>query len=510
MTNVRSLVRAFGAAAVFCASMAAASPAVVFGPKTYSSTQSAPQTFTETIVITTTMRCAGRASFVLSVQNSSVSSGSVTLNGQVVIAESDFNAKVSSIERPVTLAGTNTLTIGIKSGAPNTAMTISIRRVLEENVFGPLTITGNSTESRTFTASNPSSTFAVVGQSNANATIRINGQDVITKADFGIDGTFRKVVALQASNTITGRLVGNSAARLTFDIRRSLGDSGCGPTIKIASPAPNAVINDRYVIVTGTVVGSTGVGISVNGVAGTVALDAAGTEADPYRWTATVAEEEGNVVLRATATARDGGTGEDSRPIFFAPDPANITFAAHPQSGTAPLTVAFDALSLGATTRVEIDYDGDGVADFIGAQAPPSMEFTYGTPGIRIARFQATRPDGTAVSGATAITVQSFATMNALLVRQWNDFADALAAGNVDQALTFLAGEDARTRYRPPLNLIRPRLAAFAAAIRDIRPAYIAAGLADYLVVRVENGRPHAYHVYFLPDADGVWKIGQF
>src|SRR6266446_1976769 len=83
---------------------------VAFGPVTYVRSTGAPVTVMNTFTVldpTTT--------FTLTIANSGISSASVMLNGAQIFGPADFNKKVSSLSRPVTLQGTNQLAVELAS-----------------------------------------------------------------------------------------------------------------------------------------------------------------------------------------------------------------------------------------------------------------------------------------------------------------------------------------------------------------------------------------------------------
>jgi hypothetical protein len=484
-------------------------------------TSGSPVTFNESVAVDAAARCGGRASFSLIVRNGDdnggkgVSSGTIAVNGQTIVAQSDLSVAVKQIERPVTLGDSNTLSVQLGGGARDSSVTVSIVRIIEEPAFGPLVVSGGDTGSATFAAT-PGGTYSLFLQDAGskpvqNAIIAINGADVISGGDLAKGLPLRRRLTLQSSNTITARVTGNGVSSLRLEVRKELGESACaaGVAINILTPAADTILNDRQVLLSGTVSGGTDLGVTVNGVVAVVQFDAAGTQADPFHWTATIVPSEGNVTLSAVATNGGGATAEDHRNVAFAPDPHNFTVAAFPSSGPAPLTVTFTTSPLGGVSQAQIDYDGDGVFEFSGP-LPNQAQHTYSSPGQRVVHWRITRADGTFGSGSAIVTVQSFAAIDAVLTKQWNGFADTLATGDIERALTFLAADDVRYRYRGPITLIRENLARYAAGIRDIHPVFINDRLANYLLIRNENGSRRAYHIYFVPDANGIWKIAQF
>jgi len=141
---------------------------------------------------------------------------------------------------------------------------------------------------------------------------------------------------------------------------------------------------------------------------------------------------------------------------------------------------------------------------------PGILAFHYATPGVRIATVRVTDASGAVMTSSTAVEVDSFAVVNAIIQGRWKAFTTSLAAGDVDRALTYFAGDDEREKYRAPLMLIKPSLPQLAAEMATIRPVYVRGDIAKYLLTRSNNGVLEGYFVYFARGTNGLWAIVQF
>lgn len=120
-----------------------------------------------------------------------------------------------------------------------------------------------------------------------------------------------------------------------------------------------------------------------------------------------------------------------------------------------------------------------------------------------------TTADGQMFTATTAIVAQSFAALDQQLRGIWNNFAGALARGDVDAALLPMTLA-AQTRYRERLLLIRADLPAVAASMQKVLTKSISARTAHYLLTRTEGGQTMGHHVYFVRDKNNVWRLEQF
>lgn len=108
---------------LFAVATAQASTFTVFGPKTYTRDTGKPvavtDTFSQSILNTT---------FAISVDNHGVPSAVITLNGQPVFVESDFNPQVTHLTKTVVLQARNDLTVELR-GKPGSSVTVQITGV---------------------------------------------------------------------------------------------------------------------------------------------------------------------------------------------------------------------------------------------------------------------------------------------------------------------------------------------------------------------------------------------
>ena len=109
---------------------------VIFGPKTYTIASGRQATTTDALTIAGA--CQTNAVYTLTVTNGNadgsgrVSSGRIEINGTEIVAQSDFNQQVASVERAIALtAGTNSIAVTLTGGSADGGVTVSIRRHID-------------------------------------------------------------------------------------------------------------------------------------------------------------------------------------------------------------------------------------------------------------------------------------------------------------------------------------------------------------------------------------------
>jgi hypothetical protein len=271
-------------------------------------------------------------------------------------------------------------------------------------------------------------------------------------------------------------------------------------TVKITSPAPGTVLNRTRVLVTGTFQGPANTGISVNG---TVAL------VSGNQFLLNLDLVPGPNTLTAVATTLDGATATDTLNVSVSQtetDPFEVTIT--PAMGIAPLPVRFTVGNFTgqAITRVELDADGNGSTDRIVTDLSVPIDVTYANPGAYLARVKVIYGQNQSYEQTLAVVVQDAVQMDALFTDLWNGMNDALVRGDVNGAAQYL-NESAKHKYLPVFDTLKLQFPQIIASYSPLRHVLISEDIGEYAIVRNFNGQNRIYLIYFLRDADGVWRV---
>ena len=524
----RRLLPGLAAAAtalLFCAVASASTSA--FGPKTYNRTAGQSQSYLDTFVIAPSELCDGKAVFVLEVANGSnaVTSASINVNGVTVLDESDFPGDRTREVPLVLTTGNNTLGVTLKGGMPGSSLRISVRREIEEPVFGPKEwVLYGSTQDfdGAFSLTDPGSEFTLAVQNGDDAglhaakafSLRINGVEVLTEKDLGrLVKRVRKRVALQGSNVVTVQVRGTVGAVLHVAIARQQDESACGPHVFFDTPADHATVPGSRIVTTGRATGRNDIGITVNGRAADIDLAHTGRPDDPFRWVASVRNmETGPVTLEAIVTDTHGGHATATRSVVFAPSSDEVSLEPSASVGVAPFLTSFDITMSPAfeLASFAIDFDGDGHDDVSGLTAVPEpLTFEYRNAGIHRPRLRAADSNGVVHVSEPVIVVQTEAAIDRIVRERWDELRQRLAAQDVDGA-SELFSRPARGKYREVHTKLFARLPAIAAEMELLGALSITAQYAEYLVTRVEDGKTRGYYLSMTRDGDGIWRIADF
>jgi hypothetical protein len=158
----------------------------------------------------------------------------------------------------------------------------------------------------------------------------------------------------------------------------------------------------------------------------------------------------------------------------------------------------------------EVDYDGNGTADFTGPDLE-AQQFTYANPGVYFPRVRVTDAQGVSRVATGVVEVYDTATVTGQLQTRWTSMREALTAGNVEAAVSVFA-ESSRESYRGIFTALAGvgALAPLAQDLAGIRLVRIGNKHAEYELRATRNGVEYSYFVLFVIDGDGLWRLWAF
>lgn len=359
-----------------------------------------------------------------------------------------------------------------------------------------------------FSACDRQGTFRVVvvngpdGRERASSgLIAVNGVEVVRPRDFNqnVARIERPLTGILSDNRLEVELHSSPSATVQVTIE---GVQACGA--RITSPTPGSRLTEPVVLVRGTVPTPPGrsVGVTVNGLPALV-------EAGQFATLVPVSPEL--TALTARGVDLSGDIGSDTVPVTveLATSESRFRLNASPSGGAAPLTVGFSLSPLGPGATVALDFDGDGVVDFQGATLDRST-FSYTRPGIYSPSAQITDTQGQISTATTLVQVSDPAALDVRLQAVWQGLKDALRAGDLALAGTFIHS-DARSGFADLVNRFSATsLATIDQEMTTIQLVEVGPGGAQYEMLRPRDGQLMSFAVWFQLDHDGLWRIRRF
>jgi hypothetical protein len=176
-----------------------------------------------------------------------------------------------------------------------------------------------------------------------------------------------------------------------------------------------------------------------------------------------------------------------------------------PPSGPAPLAVGLVwIVRPEAPQAIEVDLDGDGTPDIVDTR-DEVFGHTYREPGQYAATITVRDQQGQVRRYRSPVAVLAPAAFDAEVQVRWAALKAVLARGDIEAALECV---HLFSRQRLEHRLRSARQAGVEAALPPIRFVELKLATALYESVRPPAGRDEPLEVRFLPDSDGVWRLG--
>jgi hypothetical protein len=187
-----------------------------------------------------------------------------------------------------------------------------------------------------------------------------------------------------------------------------------------------------------------------------------------------------------------------------------VTLRAHPATGAAPLGTSFAIVGGPVPARIELDFDGNGQVDFVGPTLD-GQRFTYSAPGVYVPRVRVIDAQGAVSAASTVVEVLDRAVIDTRLQARWTTLRTALSQGDVPSAVALFATAS-RDAYQDQLTALAAvgALGQIAADLGAITPIRVLDKAAEYELRAVQRGTAYSFHVLFVIDSDGVWRLRGF
>ena len=341
-------------------------------------------------------------------------------------------------------------------------------------------------------------------------TVLLNGVEVSSAQDFtAAQAQINQPIVVQATNALEVRLEGSIGAQVQGLI---VCTANCF-AVSIDAPLADATINQTTMEVQGTVTTSSSkpVGVIVNQQAAKVFGSAYAVDGVPVReGTGTL----GPTTVVAEATNACGLQASASIQVQTTEAPTNqVQLRVSPDRNVAPSEVTLRvSLDLDQPLAlIQWDYQGDGMID---AQGPDLLEqtVTFTQPGLYLPKVIVTDDVGDTFEAMAVVLVEDAVAFETMLNVEWSGMMDALAQGDIEQALTHIHSRK-REVMRHDWTVLKDHLSELATVFTV--PLQLTDGNDVRVVMQVLTPitlgtMQFPLEVEFVLDVDGQWRIRSF
>jgi hypothetical protein len=283
----------------------------------------------------------------------------------------------------------------------------------------------------------------------------------------------------------------------------SIADVAPSITIAVSSPSNGDTISKPEVTVKGAVINTTGneTGVTVNGIPATVYGNQFIASHVPLT--------EGQNTITVTATDTVGTTATTSITVNAVTTGNYITLSSNIESGISPLEVTLRIDGSFSVDNSNLSVTGPTAVEVLENPSPDEYRIRMTVEGIYYFTVSSTGPDGIVYQDTIAITVLSKTELDKLLKAKWEGMKAMLIASDAQGAAGYFISKN-RDRYASVFSILQNSLPSIANDMQPIENIYIEEGVAQYRIKRIEDVTEFSYYIYFVRDADGIWRIRQF
>jgi hypothetical protein len=431
------------------------------------------------------------ASYRLKVQNGSqegenqISSAVVTLNGNTIISQKDFNQNDSSLEKSVPLQNENRLEVKLNS-IPSSYITITIvgyypPEDLDDDGDGYSENQGDCDDNDSTIS--PGADEACDGVDN----------DCDTQADEGVlndcgeCGSLPDEVCDSIDNNCNGVI-----------------DEGCAQEMSLAITYPkneSKVYRDTIEIY-GTFSGNPS-SIFVNDLKANTHKNNFAAMEVPVNY--------GKNTITAKATDVAGNTVSSSITVNAITQGDYIRIFANVESGIPPLetTLKVDGSFSFSNSSTDINYTGPGPVEL---SYDPNFDVYVANileHGIYTFTAEVRDSENKQYTDSIEINVQNKQKLDSLLKSRWEGMKQKLANQDVEGALEYFL-KSSKEKYQYIFTSLLDKLPDLVSKMREVEMISTENGIAECRISRLEDVGEVTYYIYFFHDEDGLWKIQQF
>lgn len=313
------------------------------------------------------------------------------------------------------------------------------------------------------------------------------------------DGTFSVPITGLAGDAIY-LFIRDSAGNESAWRAYSMSGTAPPPSLLITQPADSDVVATDAIAVQGTVAAGFQTSVTVNGQPAQV---------HNGNFYARISLRPDSQTIVVQAIDINGAVATDSVTVTSTAT-SPVTILPDEPEGVAPHKVSF-YVTVAATIdvqRMELDQDGDGDIDATTTNPLESLSATYSQAGIYHPRVTVWATNGSSYTADTDILIHSLTAMNATLRGVYDGMLGNLRNGDIPAAMRY-TNPGMKAKYEAIFSSIGTGLDALVDQLGTVVGGSIGTDIAQFYIMRDEQGQTMLYSVYFVKAPDGIWRIAE-
>lgn len=346
----------------------------------------------------------------------------------------------------------------------------------------------------------------------SSASISLNGSEIVKQNEFNQNvNRIEKPISLNQDNTLDIKIASRPDAFLNISIYCT---ANC-LDVKVLSPADQSAIDRARTIIEGSLYntyGETGVTVKGAGINGdfTDLAQVSGTV-----FAGIVQLQPGINTITATVTDACGYQAQDTITVNTAKVEEPVRLTVLPSSGILSAVTGAFKVTLEAEANLanpianySWDLNGDGAPEMEGKDLS-KITANYENIGLNLPAVTITDALGNKYTERAVVNVFSRDDMDTLLKGKWEGMRGGLVSGDIDKVISFFETNSQDT-YREQFSALKPVLNSIGSEMGQITLGKIEDDSAEYELITTRNGATYSFHLLFVKDKDGLWKIKRF
>jgi len=187
-----------------------------------------------------------------------------------------------------------------------------------------------------------------------------------------------------------------------------------------------------------------------------------------------------------------------------------IRLTAYPESSMASMEVNLRINGAFSIVNPVITPQGPGTVEQLVSDNPDEYKYRIATEGLYYFTAQVTGPDNNVYQDTVAVTVLS-PQIDALLRGKWEGMKSALSNQDINGAVLNFAS-DTQANYNKLFTGLKSVLPSYVAELYTTQVDLISIedNKATYRISVTRNGTVFSFHLLFIQDYNGIWKIWKY